>query len=444
MQNRKPSTSKEVETLKKRPTSVVWNDDKNATLLLAVAIEKQFHAEDSLEGEEDWESIAKKVPGVSAVQCLQRYMALHTDGNPPPLPKLKPESKRRKLLTQDDPCEVKESCDMSLERVVAHGTWTMEEVELLQRLIEEFREGAPRWNDVAANFQNHSAVECLTKWQEMTNNPAIKGKGSWTPEEDQILREKRALYGRKWAKIASHLPGRQGKQCRERFVNHLNPELKKGEWTDDEEAVLIAMRQDHGNQWANISKQLPGRSDNDVKNHWYSTVQRKFAQHGEKVIIKSFPDYHDRPHFSHTFIVHGPRNSLMLLYSRCSCCNNWGICLHISSQGRPLLGSPRQAHTTKYQVHQDSPLNHIATIHTILDTTDRLPLPLRHICPRIQLLQVKLRRTSICRRNKQMQYRISMVINNLLIHRIITIKRTISSIIPLCPGHFLKKRAKVI
>ena len=142
---------------------------------------------------------------------------------------------------------------------------------------------APRWNEIAANFSNRTAIDCLTKWQTITNPPVIKGKGSWTAEEDAILREKRRQYGRKWAKIAAHLPGRQGKQCRERFVNHLDPELKKGEWTDDEEAILIAMHEHHGNRWANISKQLPGRSDNDVKNHWYSTIQRKFQQHGKEV-----------------------------------------------------------------------------------------------------------------------------------------------------------------
>lgn len=128
-----------------------------------------------------------------------------------------------------------------------------------------------------------TAIDCLTKWQTLSTPPVIKGKGSWTAEEDNILRDKRALYGRKWAKIAAHLPGRQGKQCRERFVNHLDPELKKGEWTDDEEAILIALHEHHGNRWANIAKQLPGRSDNDVKNHWYSTIQRKFQQHGKDV-----------------------------------------------------------------------------------------------------------------------------------------------------------------
>lgn len=136
---------------------------------------------------------------------------------------------------------------------------------------------------MAQNFNGKTAIDCLTKWQTLSTPPVIKGKGSWTAEEDNILRDKRALYGRKWAKIAAHLPGRQGKQCRERFVNHLDPELKKGEWTDDEEAILIALHEHHGNRWANIAKQLPGRSDNDVKNHWYSTIQRKFQQHGKDV-----------------------------------------------------------------------------------------------------------------------------------------------------------------
>lgn len=155
--------------------------------------------------------------------------------------------------------------------------------KLTSLLLSANVSAAPRWNEVAANFHDHNAIDCLTKWQTLTNPPVIKGKGSWTAEEDTILREKRQLYGRKWAKIAAHLPGRQGKQCRERFVNHLDPELKKGEWTDDEEAILIAMHEHHGNRWANISKQLPGRSDNDVKNHWYSTIQRKFQQHGKDV-----------------------------------------------------------------------------------------------------------------------------------------------------------------
>lgn len=142
---------------------------------------------------------------------------------------------------------------------------------------------APRWNDIASHFPARSAFDCLTKWQTISSPPVIKGKGSWTAEEDNVLRDKRQQYGRKWSKIASYLPGRQGKQCRERYVNHLDPNLKKGEWTDEEEALLIAYHEQHGNRWANIAKHLPGRSDNDIKNHWYSTIQRKFNQFGKEV-----------------------------------------------------------------------------------------------------------------------------------------------------------------
>lgn len=111
-------------------------------------------------------------------------------------------------------------------------------------------------------------------------------EGLWTPEEDSILREKREIYGRKWGIIATFLPGRQGRQCRERYVRHLDPKRKKGEWSEQEEAILIGMHESYGNKWASISKELPGRSDNDVKNHWYSTIQRKFNQIGKEKVIK--------------------------------------------------------------------------------------------------------------------------------------------------------------
>lgn len=301
MPNRKRSPRKGSDTSdeaspKKPPTAPKWTADEDAALLQAIADDKhqrRAHQDEAEDEEEDWDTIAQEVEGKTAVQCLKRFMALGVDGKPPQLPPGKsgdqsapteaPAKRHKGSYDEDEDDGDEEASDEPPAPTGGAGVWSSEDVELLQKLVEQYKDTAPRWNEVAANFHNHSAIECLTKWQGMTNNPVIKGKGSWTPEEDQILREKRLQYGRKWAKIAAHLPGRQGKQCRERYVNHLNPELKKGEWTDDEEAILIAMHQHHGNRWANISKQLPGRSDNDVKNHWYSTIQRKFAQHGEPV-----------------------------------------------------------------------------------------------------------------------------------------------------------------
>jgi len=154
------------------------------------------------------------------------------------------------------------------------GKWTDKEAAMLLALVDKF--GAKNWSFIAAHLEGRTEIQCLQHWRNVLNPDLIKGRGSWTSEEDELLRKTVERYGpKKWcAVIAPNLPGRMGKQCRERWFNTLDPSLKKGPWSAKEEETLKEAHAKYGNKWSLISKLLPGRSNNDIKNHFHASLRR--------------------------------------------------------------------------------------------------------------------------------------------------------------------------
>ena len=149
---------------------------------------------------------------------------------------------------------------------VKSGKWTEREDQVLKETIDKY--GAKNWKKICRYVPGRTSIQCLHRWNKILKPGLIKGP--WNVKEDQLLKKWVAENGPcRWSEATKIIEGRSGKQIRERWFNTLNPTLKKGNWNDIEEQILIKLVMKYGSKWSKLVQFFEGRTENSIKNRLY-------------------------------------------------------------------------------------------------------------------------------------------------------------------------------
>uniref|UniRef100_A0A8C3LWF6 snRNA-activating protein complex subunit 4 n=1 Tax=Chrysolophus pictus TaxID=9089 RepID=A0A8C3LWF6_CHRPC len=147
--------------------------------------------------------------------------------------------------------------------------WTRDEDKMLLELVQEMRVGSHiPYKKIAYYMEGRDSAQLIYRWTKSVD-PSLK-KGPWTPEEDAMLLAAVEKYGeRDWYKIRTEVPGRSDAQCSDRYLKALHRDVKKGKWSLKEEEQLIDLVQKHGlGHWSKIAAELPHRTRSQCLSKW--------------------------------------------------------------------------------------------------------------------------------------------------------------------------------
>ncbi|KAK9764638.1 hypothetical protein K7432_007695 [Basidiobolus ranarum] len=153
--------------------------------------------------------------------------------------------------------------------------WTPEEDNLLRLAVQLYGDKTEKWAKIAACVPGRTNKNCRKRWFHSLD-PSLR-KGAWTPEEDELLRQGVERYQGQWSKIAEAIPGRTDDQCAKRWRESLDPSIDRAEWSPEEDGLLLERYEELGSQWQKISQFFPGRPGLHCRNRWRK-IQRSMNQ----------------------------------------------------------------------------------------------------------------------------------------------------------------------
>ncbi|GAB2248907.1 hypothetical protein Droror1_Dr00012266 [Drosera rotundifolia] len=179
------------------------------------------------------------------------------------------------LRTNRTPFQCLARYQRSLNASIMKSSWTSEEDNLLRAAVEDY--GESNWQVVASAIEGRTGPQCSNRWKKAIH-PTIEKKGRWSKEEDKRLKIGMTILGPKWHIIAKFVPGRTQAQCRDRWVNNLDPSVNMGEWTSDEELKLRLAIEKHGYRWARVASSLGSRTDAQCRWKWKELFPQEALQ----------------------------------------------------------------------------------------------------------------------------------------------------------------------
>jgi hypothetical protein len=256
-----------------------WKPEEDAQLTEAV----EKHGK-------EWVTVAAMVSGRTRYQCRQRWVgtldpAYEKNGvqwTPEEDAKLteavEKHGKKWPVVAVLVPGRTGEQCRSRWTRNLDpangnKGKWASEEDATLIEAVKKL--GTECWVSVAAMVSGRTNEQCRQRWVG-TLDPNGK-KGKWTPEEDTALTEAVNKYGNKWVAVAAMVSGRTNEQCRNRWVQTLDPAngITRGNWKPEEDAKLTEAVEKHGKEWGSVAAMVPGRKSQQCRNRWVQTLDRR-------------------------------------------------------------------------------------------------------------------------------------------------------------------------